>query len=211
MKLRRPSPALVVSVVALVVACAGTAGAAVVISNSSQIKTGAVSGSDIHDGSITGADLSKGLAGLIAKASQAGGGLGIEAVRKSGPDGQPAGVEVNVASLKAVPAGTYLILAKTMMTAFVGQHNLITSLLNNDSSAGGHCTIDTHGDVDESRQQIVTNGLQTPATFNMQLTRTTSAPTDFDLICDAQSPFRTSDTSIIAIKLSGTSRTDITG
>ena len=50
MKLRRPSPALVISCVALAVACTGTAVAATVITSSGQIKNGAVSGADIRNG-----------------------------------------------------------------------------------------------------------------------------------------------------------------
>lgn len=48
---KRPSPAMVVAIVALVIGCAGTATAAsVMIRNSRQIKTGAVNSGDLADG-----------------------------------------------------------------------------------------------------------------------------------------------------------------
>jgi hypothetical protein len=51
---RRPSPALVISIVALIVACAGTAAGATryLISSPKQVKPGAITGSDLHDGTI---------------------------------------------------------------------------------------------------------------------------------------------------------------
>ncbi len=60
MKLRRPSPALVISCIALVVACTGTAVGATLITSSSQIKNGAVTSGDIKNGSVQGADLKDG-------------------------------------------------------------------------------------------------------------------------------------------------------
>jgi hypothetical protein len=50
-RLRRPSPALVVAIIALVVACAGTATAAsVLIRGSGQVAPGAINTSDLRDG-----------------------------------------------------------------------------------------------------------------------------------------------------------------
>jgi hypothetical protein len=51
---RRPSPALVISIVALIVACAGTAAGATryLISSPKQIKPGTITGRDLHDGTI---------------------------------------------------------------------------------------------------------------------------------------------------------------
>jgi hypothetical protein len=58
-RLRPPSPALVVAVVALIVACAGTAAAAsVLIRSSSQVETGSINTGDLRDGRGVGmADL----------------------------------------------------------------------------------------------------------------------------------------------------------
>jgi len=58
MELKRPSPAMVVAVTALVVSLGGTAAAgSVLITSSTQIGSGAVTGGDIRDGSIKKRDL----------------------------------------------------------------------------------------------------------------------------------------------------------
>src|SRR4051794_41887701 len=59
--IRKPSPALVVSIVALVMSCSGTAVAArYLITSSKQIKNGAVTGADVRNGSLTLKDLKAG-------------------------------------------------------------------------------------------------------------------------------------------------------
>ena len=110
MKLRRPSPALVISTIALVVACAGSAYAATVITSSNQIRNGVVQSSDIRNGTVQNVDirrstitetrLSKGLLRRIDGGSPAASGNSIayEARRSGGPEGQPANVVVRVAS-----------------------------------------------------------------------------------------------------------------
>src|ERR1700730_8292284 len=57
---RRPSPALVVSILALIVACAGTAAGATryLISSPKQIKPGAITGANLRDGSVDAGKLS---------------------------------------------------------------------------------------------------------------------------------------------------------
>jgi hypothetical protein len=59
--MRRPSPALIVSVIALVVACAGSATAAVLVT-SRDIKDHTIRGRDIRTGAVTGRQV-KGLSG----------------------------------------------------------------------------------------------------------------------------------------------------
>ena len=61
-KARRPSPALIVSIIALIVATAGTATAAtIVVRNSGQIKNGAVKSVDLANGKgVKVADLTRG-------------------------------------------------------------------------------------------------------------------------------------------------------
>jgi hypothetical protein len=213
MQLRPPSPATVISFIALVVASAGTAYAATSITNTSQIKNGAVTGSDVKNGTIQGADIKKGsitsdrLNKTLQARLAAGGGATFEAFRKSGPDGQPANVVVKVASL-TVPAGAYVVTAKTVMTAFTGTTNLVEALFSGPGSLGGHCKLDTAGDVDESMGNIVTNNRPTPVTLAMQLTRTVGAPSTFDLLCDGGAVWRASDTSIIAQGVGTATRTD---
>src|SRR3954452_2863338 len=106
--IRRPSPALVVSIVALVMSCGGTAAAAAhfLITNSKQIKDGAVTGADVRDGSIRARDLA---AGAIPRAT-ADGGTATEAFRKTGPELSKGG-EATVATLD-LPAGAYAIFSK---------------------------------------------------------------------------------------------------
>jgi hypothetical protein len=56
-RLRPPSPALVVAIIALIVACAGTATAAgVLITSSSQVKAGSINSSDLRNGRAVGLD-----------------------------------------------------------------------------------------------------------------------------------------------------------
>lgn len=60
----RPSPAMVVALTALVVACAGTATAAtVLIHSSSQIGNGVITGNNIHPNTITGNRIANGTIG----------------------------------------------------------------------------------------------------------------------------------------------------
>lgn len=206
MKLRRPSPALVISIAALVVACTGSAVAASIITSSAQIKNGAILSADIKDATIVNKDikaatitearLSKG----VMKKLDAGAGsktTAYEAVRNSGPENQPANVLVNVATLQ-VPAGAYSISAKTVMSAIVDPQNIVGQLVQSNLAIGGRCVLDGGGDTDESLMNIVVNSRQTPATLSMQLTRTVGAPTVFTLSCSAGLPFRLSETSVIA-------------
>jgi hypothetical protein len=217
MKLRRPSPSMIVSVVALVVATAGTATAAgVLISNSSQVKAGAINGSDIKNRSITGIDIAdkaisdRQLSASVKSKFTSQGFVATEAVRKSGPLAQPAGQHV-VATLAQLQPGTYVLAAKTILAPTTGDQGLLTEVLKQPKTAGGHCVMSAGGDVDDSRAPIATPYSDTPTTLHMQMTRTLGAPTDIVLTCDAGVPWQATDTSIIALKLTGSSRTDVTG
>jgi hypothetical protein len=215
MKLRRPSPALVISCSALAVACTGTAVAATVITSSAQIKNGAVTGADIRNGTIRSGDiakgtiqesrLSKGVVGKLAGAAAGGGAAVFQAQRKTGPGGQPASVGIKVASL-SVPAGAYLVTASTVMTAQPGPQN---SLLPERDSPAGRCRLDLAGDVTESQQNVVVNSKTAPSTFYMQGTRTVAGTSEFSLECAAGSPFSLSETSIIATKAGSLAVTQI--
>jgi len=200
MKLRRPSPALVISFIALVAACSGTAVAATLIT-SKQIRNGTIQNIDIKKGTIQASKLSKGVQASIAKpAAAAAPKPAIEVVRKSGPENQPANQVLRVASL-TIPPGAYVITANTVMTAFTGSTDILESLFNTNASVGGTCILDAGGVTARALQTIAINDRQTPATLGMQLTRTVGAPTEVVLNCAAGIPWRTSESSIIATKV----------
>ncbi len=224
MKISRPSPALIVSMVALVVALGGTATAAsVLIKNSSQIKAGAVSGSDIannaissakiKNGSILTGDLSSGLQKQLKKSGPAPAGgsfTATEAIRKVGPTKIGAG-QHDIATLVQLPPGTYALFAKTIVTAEVGNLGL-GELLRQNKTVSAQCSLTAGGDQDNASQQVAGPYSQAPATMNMQLTRTIDTPTDIKVTCTVNDyPWNASDTSIVALKLSGSSRTDVQG
>jgi hypothetical protein len=202
MKLRRPSPALVISCIALVVACTGTAVAATVITRSSQVKNNTLLSADIKDGSLQGRDIKNGTitvnklkSGATTGSSAGGGGVtAFQALRKQGPENQPAGVGIKVASL-TVPAGSYMVTASTVMTSLPGPQN---PLLPERSSPEGRCRLDLAGDASESFQNVLVESKTAPSTLYMQGTRTVAEPAEFSLTCGAGSPFRLSETSIIA-------------
>jgi len=200
MKLRRPSPALVISSIALVAACSGTAVAATLIT-SKQIRNGTIQNIDIKKGTIQASKLSKGVQASIAKpAAAAAPKTALEVVRKSGPENQPANQVLRVASL-TIPAGAYVITANTVMTAFTGSTDILEALFNTNASVGGTCILDAGGVTARALQTIAINDRQTPATLGMQLTRTVGAPTEVVLNCAAGIPWRTSESSIIATKV----------
>lgn len=95
--MRRPSPALVVAVVALVVSCAGSAGATILIT-SKDVKDGSLQGKDIRANTITGRNV-KGLSGRD--------------VLKNGLDGS----DIDEATLDTVPSATNATRATTAGTA----------------------------------------------------------------------------------------------
>jgi hypothetical protein len=211
MKLRPPSPALAVSIVALVVACGGSAVAATVIT-SSQIRNGTIQNADIKNATIALAKLSKGTQHLIKgkKAPASTAHVAYEAIRKAGPEGVPANVITTVATL-TVPAGAYSVQANMIMTAFAGETNPLQALLGANGSLGGTCTLDAGGPVHSSTGTIIVDNRQTPTTLSMQLTRTVGAPTDFLLKCSANAPWRASETSIIATQVDSVSLKEVTG
>jgi len=211
MKLRPPSPALAVSIIAVVIACSGSAVAATMIT-SSQIRNGTIQGVDIKDGTILSKKLSKGSQNLLKK--KAGGAatnrIAHEAVRKAGPEGVPANVITRVATL-TVPAGAYSIQANMVMTAFAGPTNPLEALLGANGSLGGTCTLDAGGPTHSSTGTIVVNDRQTPTTLSMQLTRTVGAPTEITLNCSSNAPWRASETSIIATSVDSVTLSEVTG
>ena len=207
MKLRRPSPALVISIVALVAACAGSAVAATVIT-SSQIRNGTIQNIDIKAGTISSSKLTKGVQNILNRKPAAAptNKLAYEVVRKAGPENQPINVLSRVTSLK-VPAGAYAITANTIMTAFTGGTNPLEALLNSNASVGGACVLDAGGVSASALQTIAINDRQTPSTLGMQLTRTVGAPTEIVLKCTGGLPWRASESSIIATRVDSITQT----
>lgn len=222
MKLRRPSPALVISFIALTVAFTSTAFAATIIRSSSQIKNNTIRSADIKDRSIQGRDikngtitankLSRGAAALTGSSDGGGAGGGAStayhAVRKAGPENQPAGVLVRAATL-SVPAGAYMVTAQTIMHALPGPQGVLAGLTGENGAVGGRCRLDAAGDVTESLQNIVVNGRGAPATLVMQTTRTVGGPAEFALECGAGVTFRLAESSIIATRVSDIALTNV--
>jgi len=211
MKLRPPSPAVAISVTALVIACTGSAVAATVIT-SSQIRNGTIRGVDIKNATINSSKLSKGTQNILKKKTPAAstGRVAHEAIRKAGPEGVPANVITRVATL-TVPAGAYSVQANLVMTAFAGPTNPLEALLGANGSLGGTCSLDAGGPTQSSTGTIVVNDRQTPTTLSMQLTRTVGAPTDFAVNCSANAPWRASETSIIATSVDSVTLKEVTG
>jgi hypothetical protein len=206
----RPSPALVVAIVALVVACAGTATAAVVITSSSQIKNRTIAGADVRNSTLSGTQIRRGsipLGDLSTGARRELQGVpttGREVFRKSGPEQQGAGNALRtVATMRDVPPGAYVFTAKTLM-------RLDGS--GTGSASSSHCRLDAGGDTDDSRNQV--GGLSSigPGSHFMQITRTTDKPIDVKLSCTAFSfTWTTTDATIIAVKLADAPRQAVDG
>jgi hypothetical protein len=215
MKLRTPSPALVISIIALCVALGGSAYAATVIT-SKQIKNGTIQNIDVKKGTLQSSAFSAGVQNLIkgkssnTASSVATGQIAYEAVRKAGPENVPANAITTVETL-TVPAGAYVITANTVMTAFTGSTNPLEALFGTNGSLTGTCTLDAGGVAANALQTIVVDNRQTPATLGMQETRTTGAPMDIKLNCSATIPWRTSESSIIATKVGSITLTQPTG
>lgn len=225
MKISRPSPALIVSIIALVVACAGTATAArVLITSSSQIKNNVITSADVRNGSLSGRDLRNGtiteqqlksgsvtqdkLAGELRSTLRAAGGVsGFESFRRSGPEVTAVNKPTVVATLQQLPAGTYAIFAKSTIGPGTGDPGLLGELLQ-QRQGSGHCVLDAGGDVDDAREAISAPGQKHPSTVNLQITRTIGAPTDIKLTCDSNVPWKAADSSIIAIALGKSQRAE---
>ncbi len=221
MRIRRPSPALVVAVVALVVACSGTALATskYVVTSTKQVRNGAISGLDVRNHSLHGGDLADGTItsrqirngtiraeDLRASArTGAGTATATEAFRKTGPERSQGG-GAKVATLTLQP-GAYAIFAKVNMAPSVRDQGLLDTLLKSNKTIDGRCTLDAAGDVDESAGALVSPGSQNPLELTVQITRTISKPGTVTLSCSADAaPWHASDASIIALPVDRATR-----
>ena len=219
---RRPSPALIISILALIMSMAGTAVAArVVISSSSQMGTGTVNSrvidnravkardlgknavrtNKVRDGAVTLRKLGSDARSAIENAgagSGSGGAQALEAYRKDGPQNQAPDQAVRVATLSDVPPGTYAIFAKTILTPTQNTGGL----LGQGGSVSGHCVLDAGGDRDDSRALLGTPGALAPGALHMQITRTFGSAGTIGLDCDVTNArWNASDTSIIAVRV----------
>lgn len=216
MKLHRPSPALVVSIVALAVACGGTAVATtnVLIHSSSQIRNGAIRGHDIHHGTITARQIKRGsltsklfrdgtISGSSVDAPAAGGdSRALEAHRQAGP-AVAGGGSAEVVRLDLAP-GTYAVLAKV---------NLATSdkqvLLQGTRTVPGSCRLDVAGTGDYAEGPVETPFSGQVLNLHLQLTRTLAQAAPATLTCQADGiSWRAADASIIALQVGSTARTE---
>lgn len=223
---RRPSPAMVVAILALVMAMAGTATAArVLITSSSQIRNGIVSSSDIKDRAVSSRDLKNGAVGDAqiksgsidlgklepnARAAISGAQTSaVEVFRKDGPVAVPKGQARRVATIANLEPGVYAIFAKTVLTVAQSDEGGIFGSGNN---ASGHCTLDAGGDKDEARMIIAGPGFNAPAEVTTQITHTFGAPGTVALDCNSpEREWRATDSTIIAIRVAKAPRSNVEG
>ena len=205
---RRPSAALIVSIVALVVSLSGSAVAAkFLITNSGQVKDGSLQGFDLKAGSVSKSRLSSGVQALLgrAPAAKAAGTQAIEVHRIKGPD-MPDGGEATVLDM-TLPAGTFAVFAKATVEPF-DYKNLLRTLLEEPRTIAASCTLDVAGTGDYSLQPILSLGSANPATLNLQATRTLAEPGTVTLKCRPSEKVHWAgrDASIIAMQVNETSR-----
>ncbi len=235
MRISRPTPAMVVAIIALIVACAGTATAAsvVLIKSSSQVKAGSLNGTDlkaksltnrtladgsvtgrtIKNGSVTGDSIKKGAVGTDQLATSVKSALvnqgftATESVRKDGPSA-PNGGSMKVATLQGLAPGTYALIAKAVVSPTNPSGGLVGELLKNNKTGTARCTLDGAGDSDDAVAPLGAPFTLYANTLNLQLTRTIATASDIVLSCDANVAWKAGNASIIALKLAGSSRVD---
>lgn len=213
MQSRRPSPALVVSIIALIAALSGSAVAArFVITSSSQVKNGSLRGADLHNRSISKKKLTRGTIRALSVAPTSGSSTGtgetkaIEAHRLNGPD-LPDGGSAKVAEL-ALSSGTYAVFAKTTITPYLDR-GLLTTLGADNKTFAADCTLDVNGTGDFAIAPVHTPGSSFPTTLNTQLTRTLDTPATATLTCKVPDiHWSAANTSIIAMKVGGSTRSE---
>lgn len=206
-----PSPALFVSIAALVAATGGTAVAAkTLITSSTQIRNGAVSGADVKDGSVFPRDLSVGTQRALKAKPGATAPVertAFEVFRKEPVARTDAFKQITVATLKGLPAGSYALSAKATIAPDRTDDGLLSELRREGRTAFGHCVLDAPGgQPDDSTAAVASPFSTAAATLNLQTTRTFPAAVDVKLNCDAQVPFTVADVSIIATPVDRVSR-----
>lgn len=214
---RKPSPALVISIISLIVALGGTAVAAshYLITSSAQVRNGSLRGVDIRNHSISGTKIKDGtlpssaFAKGVAATSQSGGAHVLEAYRKLGPT-VPNGGKATVANLTLQP-GAYIVTAKANVVPDHADANLLEALGADHAVVAG-CHINIDGDGDYGAGTIQGVGSQTPVDLYMQVTRTIDHVATAELTCETgrNFPWHAGDASIIALPVASAPRTEST-
>jgi hypothetical protein len=218
---------MIIAIVALVVALSGTAVAAgVLITSGQQIANGVITGNKLQNGTITGGKIQNGTItggkiqngtigsgklapGVISSGGGGGGGAtALEWVRKNGPENQPTGATQRIITADNVPTGIYAIYAKVIVTDLDSPQ---PPLLTVGKTADAQCVLSAGGDVDTGRVLIGSGFGSGPGDVSAQITHTFAGPGTITLECNSGSSWRASDSTIIAVKLSGASRTAVTG
>jgi hypothetical protein len=215
MKKRVPSPALVISFIALVVALSATAYAATSISSSKQIKNNIITGSDIKNRSISGTDLKKdtvkvnNLAKSTLKRIDGGptGGPTVTEVTREGPKNvAPQNKNVEVVSM-TLPKGSYVIQAKVIQRALPPPTNQL--LQPNIPVATGNCKLDAAGDIDDSVETIVVDSRSATGAHVLQITRGLGNNSVIKVTCDSNYRWSAAFVSLIAQRVGSVSKTDV--
>lgn len=230
MRIPRPSPAILVSIGAVVIASAGTATAAGLV-GSRDIRRGAVQTRNLHhravthgkidgnaitsgkikNGTVRGRDLSAAPHKALVRALHGGGGSSsssstttvYEAQRTSGPAISDGGKIVGVATLH-VPAGAYFITADATL-----EPNGFKALLG---SLTGHCILDAGGVASDGFAFLGIQGGAGPGSIHTQITRTVSKPFDITLGCGLTgSGGNVAASSVIAIPVSNINLSHVSG
>lgn len=209
MQFHKPSPALVVSIVALVVALGGSAVAAkVLITSSAQIKNRSISGVDLKDGTVTKRQIANSTLESLAGQASPGGTAAIETHRQSGPEAND-GESHAIAELALSP-GVYAVFAKTTITPFVENPSFLDNLTADNRTVAAECTLNVNGTGDVATDSLASPQTANPVALNMQLTRTLDAPGKATLSCKTSiaAHWSADNTSIIALKVGSSTRTE---
>jgi hypothetical protein len=215
---------MVVALTALVVACSGTAVAAgVLITSSSQVGRGVITGDNIQNRTITGKNVQRGslgsdllqngsvgtskLSSSAQRAIQNSGTSAYEWFRKAGPEANAGGEPSRVITADNVPSGVYAIFAKTIITDLEG----FSTLLTPGHTADAHCRLSTGGDIDDGRVLIGTAYGSGPGDVATQITHTFGGLGTITLDCDAGAHWRASDSTIIAVRVGNAPKVEVTG
>jgi hypothetical protein len=226
---------MIVALIALFVACGGTAVAAsVMITSGNQIRNGVITGSKLANGTVTSSKIKSGTitAKQIARGSLTGGVIGngqigtkqltsdavaalqsagttsYEYFRKAGPENQPAGNSQRIVTADNVPAGVYAIFAKAVISDLAANSNLLVP----GSPSDARCELSAGGDIDDGATLIGTAYGAGPGDVYMQITHTFAGPGTISIDCfSSQSTWRASDSTIIAVRLGNASRVQVPG
>src|SRR3954469_15404391 len=196
---RRPSPAMIVAVMALIASSAATATAAVVVTGKQirnrsvtnvDLRRGSVTSGTIRDATIRSEDLRPGILRPLQSSAR-------QASRASGPTGVAAGEFAPVAALDGLEPGAYVVFGKVDVAA--------------DVLTGSSCRLAAVGSgVDSSGRGLRANG--TPETLNLQLVALFSTPGAIGLECRSSAGrWSASSAKITAIRIGDAQNVELPG